>query len=504
MQRVTLACALVLLSAATVIAADWPMWGGDKFRNMVSSEKDIPDDFDPGKIDPETEAVDMTTTRYVKWVAKLGSQSYGNVTVADGRVFIGTNNETARDPKHRGDLGVLMVFDEKTGAFLWQLAVPKLGAGKVSDWEYLGICSSPAIEGDRVYIITNRCEVVCMDVKGMSDGNQGFADEAKFMGIEGELGPTDADILWVYDMRDELGIFPHNITSSSPLLHKGRLYTATSNGQDWSHVNVPNPNAPTLIALDMKTGELVGEEASGISKNILHSSWCSPAIGKIGDKEILIWGGGDGYVYFYDLEPVKDDGGYKVFKEMGKVDGNPKEYRFDKDGKPIRYATRPGPSEFIATPVFHDGLVYVAIGQDPEHGEGVGAITCVDPTKLGTEGAIKWRATSIERTISTPSVHDGLVYIGDYSGKVHCYDAKTGELYWSYDCEAHLWASTLVVDGKVIIGDEDGVLHVLATGKEKKVIAEVETDAPIYSSAVAANGVLYIATQTHLYAIAKE
>ena len=118
----------------------------------------------------------------LKWVAKLGSQSYGNVTVSQGKVFIGTNNENPRDPRHDGDRSILMCFDEKTGELLWQLVVPKLASGKVNDWESLGLLSSPTIEGDRVYVVTSRCEVICLDINGMANGNDGpFKDEAKYV-----------------------------------------------------------------------------------------------------------------------------------------------------------------------------------------------------------------------------------------------------------------------------------------------------------------------------------
>src|SRR5207249_942232 len=127
---------------ATGLAADWPMWGGSPSRNMVSTETGIPESFNPGKFKGNTEEVDMATTQNVKWIAKLGSQSYGNPTVAGGRVYVGSNNESPRDPKLAGDRGVLYCFDEKTGKLNWQLAVPKLGTGKISDWEYLGLCSS--------------------------------------------------------------------------------------------------------------------------------------------------------------------------------------------------------------------------------------------------------------------------------------------------------------------------------------------------------------------------
>ena len=252
--------------AAAVKSADWPVWGRDGTRNMVSDESGAPTEWEIGEMD-ENEVVDMSTTKGIKWVAKIGSQAYGNVTVGNGKVLIGTNNESPRDAKKKGDRGVVYCFNEKSGAYEWQLIVPKLGAGKVSDWEYIGICSSPAIVGDKVYVVTNRCETVCLDINGMANGNQGYQDEAKYMTEKGKPAPavesTDADILWVYDMRDELGIFPHNVTSSSPIVVDGIVYVATSNGVDWSHTNIPSPLSPNFIGLTADKGELVGEEASG-------------------------------------------------------------------------------------------------------------------------------------------------------------------------------------------------------------------------------------------------
>ena len=63
---------------------------------------------------------DVKTKKNIKWVADLGSQSYGNAVVAGGMVFVGTNNEGLRDPKQPGDRGVLMAFRETDGEFLWQ------------------------------------------------------------------------------------------------------------------------------------------------------------------------------------------------------------------------------------------------------------------------------------------------------------------------------------------------------------------------------------------------
>ena len=479
---------------------------------MSSSATGIPDDINPGTMN-DKEEVDLATGKHLKWVAKLGSHAYGTPTIEGGRVFVGTNNEVPRNPNATGDRGILMAFDEATGKYLWQLAVPKLGAGKVSDWEYLGICSSAQIEGKYAYVVTNRGEILCLDVYGMEDGNDGpFQDEAKYItgGLDGmanakpvEIGPGDADIIWGFDMRGELGVFPHNVTSSSVVIAGDKVFASTSNGVDWSHLNLPAPQAPCIIALNKETGALVGEEASGIGKNIMHCNWSSPGYAELSGVKTVLFGAGDSFTYGFGLETTKDAEGFDVLKELWKVDCCPKEYRFDDKGEPIKYATYPGPSEIIASPVAYNNKVYVAIGQDPEHGEGVGCLTCIDPSKGKGQDAIVWQFKGIGRTISTPSIVDGLIYISDYSGKVFCIDAETGKEYWFHDTLSHIWGSTMVVDGKVLIGNEDGELIILAAGKEKKEISTVEFPAPIFSTPIVANGTLYIMTETHLYAFQK-
>ena len=492
----------------SLCAQDWPQWGGnDPGRNMYSPAKGLPDRFEPGKMKSGTEQIDMATTKNVKWVSKLGSQAYGNVTVSQGKVFVGTNNDSPRDAQHEGDRSVLMCFDEKTGEFLWQLVVPKLASGKVNDWENLGILSSPTIEGNRVYLVTSRCEVICLDIDGMANGNDGpYKDEAKYGGGPGKppvkIGPKDADIIWRYDMIDELGVFPHNASNSSLLIVGDTIYACTSNGQDWTHSNIPSPLSPSFIALNKKTGELTGEDDAGIGPRIFHGQWTSASTGKVNGKDLVFFGGGDGWCYALDSKPKKE-GDSSFLKTVWKFDANPPEYKV-KDGKPIKYPAAEGPSEINATPVFYKNRVYVPTGQDPEHGEGIGHLVCLDATKTGdiTKTGLIWEYKGIHRSISTVSIDPttGLLFVGDFSGFVHCLDAETGKLYWTHDMKAHMWGSTLVADGKVYLGDEDGDFVVMTATKEKKVLSEVNLGAPVYSTPIVANGVIYVQSNTHLYA----
>jgi outer membrane protein assembly factor BamB len=413
----------------------------------------------------------------VRWVASLGSQSYGNPVVAGGMVFAGTNNEGLRDPKQGGDRGVVMAFRESDGEFMWQITHEKLAAGRVNDWPFQGVASSPLVEGDRVYYVSNRAELICADTQGFRDGeNDGPYKEEKL------TGQFDGDIVWKFDMIEEVGSHPHNLANSSPVSYGDLIYVCTSNGQDESHVNIPSPKAPSLIAINKKTGKLAWEDNS-VSDRILHGQWSTPAIGRIGDVIQVVHGQGDGWVRGYEA---------LTGKKLWEFDTNPKDSTWPK--------TR---NELISTPVVWENKVYIANGQDPEHGEGVGHLYCLDPTKRGdiTQSGLIWHYDKIRRSISTGAIADGLLYYSDFSGFLHCLDARTGKVQWVHDMFAAVWGSPLVADGKVYLGDEDGDVVIMQAGKEKKVLGEMNMGSSVYSTPVPANGVLFIMNRNQLYAL---
>ena len=461
-----LAFTFVPLSASDPGTGNWPMWGGTPDRNMVSNMKGLPADWD------------VKTRKNIKWVAGLGSQSYGNPIVAGGMVFVGTNNELMRDPKQPGDRGVLMAFRESDGEFLWQQTHVKLESGRANDWPFQGVASSPLVEGERLYYVSNRGVVHCLDIQGFRDNeNDGpFKDEKL-------TGQFDADVIWTFDMMEEVGSYPHNMSNSSPVAWGDLLYVSTSNGQDESHVNIPSPRAPAIIALNKNSGELAWEDNS-VEDRILHGQWSTPTVGRIGGVLQVVSAQGDGWIRGYEAESGK---------KLWEFDTNPKDAVWPR--------TR---NELISTPVIYEDRVYIANGQDPEHGEGVGHFYAIDPTKRGdiTKSGLIWHFDKIRRSISTPAIADGLVYLPDFSGYFHCLDAKTGQLYWTHDMLAAIWASPMVVDGKVYLGDEDGDVVVMAHSKDLKVLAEINMGSAVYATVTPANGTLYLNNRSQLFAIA--
>jgi outer membrane protein assembly factor BamB len=474
MKRIATLAAVAALAGTASLAlrasdpgADWPMWGGTPDRNMVSSMKGLPTTWD------------VKTKKNVKWVAELGSQAYGNPTVASGMVFVGTNNEAVRDSAIKGDKGILMAFRESDGQFMWQAVHDKLAAGRANDWPYQGVCSSPLVQDGVVYYVSNRGELMAVDAQGFRDKeNDGPYKDEKL------TREVDADIIWRYDMMEELGVQQHNMANSSPVVFENLIYVSTSNGQDESHVNVPSPKAPSIIAVDKATGKLVWED-NPVGEKILHGQWSSPAVAKVGDTVQVVIGQGDGWVRGYEA---------KTGKRLWEFDLNPKDSVWPK--------TR---NEVISTPVIHENVVYIANGQDPEHGEGVGHLYAIDATKSGdiTKTGALWHYDKIRRSISTGALYNGILFYSDFSGFLHALDAKTGKPFWTHDMFAAIWGSPMVIDGKVYLGDEDGDVTVMAADKALKVIAENNMGSSVYSTPVPANGVLYVVNRNQLFALAE-
>jgi outer membrane protein assembly factor BamB len=523
---------VVLLSAASVQAGDWPAWAGpDLGHNMVSPETGLPDTFKPGEKSSSGEGMRPGTTQNVRWVAKLGAHICGNPTVADGRVFVGTDDASLQDDprikRTRG--GMVWCLDEKTGRTLWRLPVPvrpkdRLPKNAHYGQQNLGTCSSPTVVGDRVYVMTSACEIVCLDVKGQADGNDGpFQDEAHYMAGANnppvKVGKTDGDIVWKYDLIDDLGVCPHDVAACSVLVDGRILYTVSANGVNHEHNACLRPDAPSFIALDAVTGKLLATDTEGLGHRMWHCLWSPPSLGVVNGKKLVFFGGADGVCYAF--EALQDVPSQPIhFKKVWSYDCDPPSYRDPLgNGKPFnyyigdkrkKYTTNKndgkflGPSEIIASPVFHGGRVFCTIGQDPTHGRGRGLLNCIDASKTGdiSHSGCVWAYDAIERSISGVAISDGLLYATDLAGHVHCLDVQTGKPYWVYETGAETWSTPLVADGKVFINTSKKLV-VFAAGKQMKLLSEVTLGSTPYATPVAANGTLFVCSQNYLWAVQK-
>jgi outer membrane protein assembly factor BamB len=519
-------CSLLLFPVILAFAAaDWPQWGGSPTRNNTPDGKNIPVEWDVGKFDEKSGQWSGEAAKNIRWVARLGSTSYGTPVVADGRIFCATNNGAGwlKQFPAKVDLGCLICFRQNDGRFEWQHSCEKIPSRAI-DYPDQGICCSPLVEGKRLWVVTNRGEVVCLKTEGS------------------KTKPNEPDVLWRYDMIKELGVTPNSMSSCSVTAVGDLLLVNTSNGADLPHKRVPSPKAPSFIALDKRSGKLLWADNSP-GNNILDGQWSSPAAAVLGGVPQAIFAGGDGWVYSFRASAGV--GGKPEL--LWKFDTNPKKAIWKPDGS----GSRNNP---VATPVVHGGRVYIAVGAEPDYCEGPGCLWCIDPTKRGDvspefvvdkqgkpisdavrasrriraidesagetvrpnpNSAAVWRYTgsdangngkldfeeTMHRSISMAVIKDGLLVIADLQGVVHCLDAKTGKPHWTQDLMSQVWGSACVVDGKIYIGNGDGDVVVFELSTKANQLAKNAVGDPVYSTPVVADNVLYIATKTHLIAI---
>lgn len=481
MQRGIVGLMALIALYPLAVADDWPMLGRDKTRNAVSPEKNPPIEWD------------IQTGKNIKWQAKLGTLTFAAPAVADGLLWVATNNGQPRDQTLTKDAGVLMCFRERDGQFLYQYVSPRLG-NRVLDWPETSSGCTPLVEGDRLWFTTNRCELVCFNIGPL------------------RRGTGEPKVHWKVDMIKDLGVFPHGnpmgvVTRCSPAMYRNFIYEITGNGVDETHERIPAPNAPSLVCFHKETGNVVWQDNSP-GKNILHGQWASPTVIEINGRCQVLAPLGDGWLRSFDPE---------TGKLLWKFDTNAKEARYLLAGRGTR-------NYLLAAPVLYEGRIYIANGQYPEHGDGPGRLWCIDPTKEGDISAElddgPWKGkpnpnsgviwsfagdmriddNAMRRACAAMAIADGLVIVPTLAGYTHCLDAKTGKRYWTHDPLEDSYGGPLIIDGRIYVGTTDDVL-IIALSREKKLLATHEMKAPMYASPIYANGVLYIASRSTLYAI---
>jgi outer membrane protein assembly factor BamB len=521
--RIMLLATALAVWPAMARAADWTQWCGKSDRNMVSAETGLPDRFD----ETTGASTDSNGLQNVKWVVRLGGGAYGSPIVAGGKVYIG------------GDVGwrstgMLWCFREEDGKMLWRMRSVFCKNLVNQNW---GICCTPTVEGDRVYVMGNMGEVLCLDANGLA-GRAPSQTDLDMLGADRELlkseiapdgrrilecspgtpgvsEPTDAHVLWRFDMvRDpEVNCWPFNAQSAAIVVRGDRLYVATGSVYSEHHsegsrywiekwkekYGKARYDSPCLIVLDKNTGKLLATDQEGIFEQVFHGAHASPAVGVVGGKELLFYGAGNGTCYAFDPDFTPGESGKRgVLKS---------EWKFNCLAPATYDAAYKGPrldrAEIIATPVFYKDRIYVSIGNDLQRSggsAGPGRLLCLDATKTGdiTASGKIWSFDDIHSTSSTVAIADGLVYTADAAGNIYCLDADTGKVYWQHKTSA-IWASPLVADGKVYV-PANGLL-VFAAGKEKKLLSQSKGSEQMAPSPAAANGVLYVANNKFLYAL---
>jgi outer membrane protein assembly factor BamB len=428
--------ALLTVAVSCGEAANWPQWRGP-LLNGSTTETGLPATW---------------TIEDAAWVAPMPGYSGATPIVWDDRVFISSVD------KETDDL-LAICIDAKDGKVLWQ---KKTGKNRHFARNNM-VSPSPIADGqnNRVYFYYGTQRLLAYDFEGK--------------------------LLWERDIERDHGYSAHMFGySTSPLLHKGKLYIVSirnkkPNRYGSRYTQETEPCESYLLAIDAKTGKDLWKQTRPTDARDEAQESYSTAMPfeRDGRTEILVFGAD--YLTAHDAESGKELWRWATY--------NPRKIH--------HWRTVP-------SPLVGDGLIYIV---GPKH-------STMFAIKPGASGIVRddhvaWRLESLTPDASMPLLYQGRLYVLEDDKKIiSCLDPKTGEKKWQERLESKTVyrASPTGADGKIYLMNEIGEITVLAAGDEFRVLHRIRMDKgfPIRSTIVAAQGKLFIRTEKNLYCIAKK
>jgi outer membrane protein assembly factor BamB len=523
------------LSVSFVCAAE--PWGNDPGHNHVRDAKNL-----PGELTSAT-----TLWRY----DSLTKHQYPMPTIVGDKCLIYGDAAGNPDPFYRAG-AAMTCRDLRDGTEIWRLMVPPKGGGRNA----FGICGVPVVEDNRIYVLAN-FDIVCVDLNGLSDGNDGMKNELEFLrerqrgnksDFPEELPEGLADIIWVYDLVP-LGVQVQDSSSCSVIKVGNQIWVSTAHeiGSE-SRVYDPQQDPPHIVVMDAETGEMIARDDMNVPI-VFHGEWSSPSAITVNGETAVLFGDGYGILHAFKIPEPSDDGEPVILEEYWQMDLNLPENRVNDDGQRIVYtldlrikykypkdyfvntekyyhfgwdpgvdddenlkkvgqpygnmakgqeAEVLGPSEIISMPAVVDNRIYIGIGRDRAYGldKGKGRFLCLEVEDVKKQPAIRWEDREVGRTQSTASIVDGLCYVADGFSNLNCWDADTGELVYRYDLEDSRGIrerSQMVADGKIFIANDRKQMKVIKAGREPILLGETRIKADA-ATVEAVDGLVLVVT----------
>ncbi|HVS34224.1 MAG TPA: PQQ-binding-like beta-propeller repeat protein, partial [Gemmataceae bacterium] len=350
-------------------------------------------------------------------------------------------------PEH--DLPDALSLDKDKGDLLW--SAPGYGG-----------LTTPIIQNGRVYLIDHCGEgqslqerVACFDEKdGHLIGEQKFnvfltdmvALRVGWTSLAGdpETGNVyahatsgmfycfDKDlkkVLWSHSLTEEYGrVSGYGGRLNSPIVDGDLVIIGMLNGS-WGEMAI---GGNRFVAFNKRTGDVVWWGGTGIRVTDTYAS--SPVVAVINGERLLVTGGFAG-VYAFKIRTGELAWGYEICHEAVNL-----------------------------TPVVDGNLVYIGHGEENPDGT-QGGVYCLDASQV-KDGKPKlvWHVDGIKAKFASPVVHDGRIYICNDVGELNCLDAKTGDDKWTCDYGRETKGSPVMADGKIYIAEANSNVYVLKPG----------------------------------------
>jgi outer membrane protein assembly factor BamB len=332
----------------------------------------------------------------------------------------------------------LWAIDRTKGEVVWWKL---LGSGNVKMRKQNMSSPSPVTDGKSVYVMTGTGILKAFDFNGKE--------------------------LWSREIQKDYGEFGLNWGyASSPLLYEDALYVQVLHGM--------KTDAPSYVMkVDRKTGKTVWKvDRPTSAQKESPDSYTTPGLLRYGKNTELVITGGD-CVTGHSLAT-----GEELWRANGLNPDNNPFYRI------------------VASPVIFGDTIYAPTRVKPLLALRAGGRGDI------TKSHVLW-STENGPDVPTPVTDGKYFYVVNDKGIMHCLDAKTGaEIYTQQRLKPGAYsASPVLADGKIYVTNEDGLTTVIKAGPKFEILAENALNDYCLSSPAISEGVIYIRTTSHLYAI---
>ena len=390
-----------------------------------------------------------------------------------------------------GEKLVTLCLNRGTGKELWRAAAP---VAKLETTHRIGspAAPTPCADGERVYVYFGSFGVIAYDFAGKE--------------------------VWRKELPAPVVEFG---TGASPLLAEGKVILVADQDMG-SH----------LLALDAKTGAQVWRterpefrrsfstpflwDHDGIAEIIVAGSlwvrsyevkdgrerWSSRGMARVSNASPVA---GDGLLIVSSWNVGGDEGDRVKMEPFVPFAAT---YDTDKDGTLSRDEFPAGKvkDRFSQMDADKDGLVTRAEYETMSDmfDQAVNQIFAIKPNGYGdiTETHVAWKVDKHLPYVSSPLFYDGRVYTIKNGGLASCYDAKSGAQHYQaerMDASGDYYSSAVAADGRIYVASQRGTVVVMAAGDALKVLARNDLREPIFATPAIIDGRLYLRTEKHLF-----
>jgi outer membrane protein assembly factor BamB len=400
-------------------------------QNGVAPDKNLPESWSP---DGEN----------LIWKAPYGGRT--TPVVMNGRVyFINASGQGINEQER------VMALDADTGKLIWEYKFNVFLTDIVRDrlgWTVM--CGDP--ETGNVYAHGTQGLLMCFN--------------------------KDGKILWSHSMTEEYGrISGYGGRVTSPIIDGDLLILSMVNASWGEQARGGN----RFVAMDKKTGVIRWWSQTGGA--VRDTYYSTPVVAVINGQRLVISGGADGGVHAFQVSTGKHVWSYFF-----------------------------GTAAVNCSPVVDGHLVYIAHGEEnPEEGNTqLGRVVCLDASEIN-EGKPKlvWQRDGLKIKYASPIIHEGRLYVADENAGLYCLDAKTGKNIWRFNYGRNAKGSAVWADGKLYVAEVNGKFHILQPGAKNCKSIHVqdftsstgESDVLINGSPAIAGGRIYFMTAEEMYCI---